>query len=47
MGWLFTRLDRDALIRELTLPTDGDRCLSQVVRHRYDAKESVLLTCPL
>ena len=42
MGWLFTRLDRDALIRELTLPTDGDRCRSQVVRHRYDAKESVL-----
>ena len=42
MGWLFTRLDRDALIRELTLPTDDERYRSQVVRHRYDAKESVL-----
>ena len=42
MGWLFTELDRDALIRELTLPCDGERSCSKVVQHLYERRESVL-----
>ncbi len=40
MGWLFTDLDQASLIRELTLPTDNERCSSETVHYTY--RDSVL-----